>query len=276
MVNIDTVYQKVLALANKEQRGYITPQEFNLFADQAQMEIFEQYFYDLDQIKRSPGNNGEYSDVATILKDKISIFEHFQVGDATNAHNVTVANNEGDCLILIQDLPLLYRLGEISVHYPAIGKNGVCEQLTPKEFSIRNRSKLSKHDGNRPVFVKSFVGGVERIKIYPFPRTVDFVDPVTLLPVDDGSDIPAAGTDFAGVSADFIRRPATPNWSYIVAGNSKALYNLTASTDFELHRSEESELIYRILGLAGIAIEKPQLTQVAAGLEQAKVQQEKQ
>ena len=32
MVSIDTVYQRVLALANKEQRGYITPQEFNLFA----------------------------------------------------------------------------------------------------------------------------------------------------------------------------------------------------------------------------------------------------
>ena len=29
MVSIDKVYQKVLAFANKEQRGYITPQEFN-------------------------------------------------------------------------------------------------------------------------------------------------------------------------------------------------------------------------------------------------------
>ena len=52
MVDIDTVYQKVLAFANKEQRGYITPQEFNLYADQAQKEIFEQYFYDLEQYNR--------------------------------------------------------------------------------------------------------------------------------------------------------------------------------------------------------------------------------
>ena len=43
MVSVDTVYQKVLAFANKEQRGYITPQEFNMFADHAQKEIFEQY-----------------------------------------------------------------------------------------------------------------------------------------------------------------------------------------------------------------------------------------
>ena len=56
MVLIDTVYQRVLAIANKEQRGYITPQEFNLFANQAQMNIFEQYFYDLNQFRRLPGN----------------------------------------------------------------------------------------------------------------------------------------------------------------------------------------------------------------------------
>ena len=31
-VSVDTVYQRVLTLAYKEQRGYITPQEFNLFA----------------------------------------------------------------------------------------------------------------------------------------------------------------------------------------------------------------------------------------------------
>ena len=45
MVNVDTVYQKVLALANKEQRGYITPQEFDLFADKAQLEIINDYFH---------------------------------------------------------------------------------------------------------------------------------------------------------------------------------------------------------------------------------------
>ena len=53
MVNIDTVYQRVLAIANKEQRGYITPLEFNLLANQAQMIIFEQYFYDLDKVKKN-------------------------------------------------------------------------------------------------------------------------------------------------------------------------------------------------------------------------------
>ena len=58
--------------------------------------------------------------------------------------------------------------------------------------------------------------------------------------------------------------------------NDKPLYNANTSNHFELHASEESELVYRILAFAGIAIEKPQLTQMAVGLEQTKVQQEKQ
>ena len=69
-VSIDTVYQKVLAIANKEQRGYVTPQEFNLLANQAQLEIFEQYFYDLSQFMRRPGNDTIYADQVDTLKEK--------------------------------------------------------------------------------------------------------------------------------------------------------------------------------------------------------------
>lgn len=78
-VNIDTVYQSVLALANKEQRGYITPLEFNLLASKAQREIFEQYFYDINKFNKMPGNSTEFSDMLYILEEKIA---PFRVNDA--------------------------------------------------------------------------------------------------------------------------------------------------------------------------------------------------
>ena len=78
-VNIDTVYQRVLAIANKEQRGYVTPQEFNLYANQVQMDIFEQYFYDRNQFGRLPGNDTTYSDMISLLEEKIDIFERYRV-----------------------------------------------------------------------------------------------------------------------------------------------------------------------------------------------------
>ena len=56
MVNIDTVYQKVLAICNKEQRGYITPQEFNLMANKAQLDIYETYFHKMKTSYHNPKN----------------------------------------------------------------------------------------------------------------------------------------------------------------------------------------------------------------------------
>ena len=78
MVPIDTVYQRVLALANKEQRGYITPLEFNLLANQAQMQIFEQYFYDLDQVKRTDSEESSLSDMEELIKNKLTVFTSTQ------------------------------------------------------------------------------------------------------------------------------------------------------------------------------------------------------
>ena len=82
MPNVDTIYQRVLALANKEQRGYITPQEFNLFADHAQKEIFEQYFYDIEQFERDPS-----SDVDLLIEQKIQIFQR-EYGAITNGYEI--------------------------------------------------------------------------------------------------------------------------------------------------------------------------------------------
>jgi hypothetical protein len=42
---IDSVRSTVLSAVNKSNFGYITPDDFNLFAKQAQIDIFEDYFY---------------------------------------------------------------------------------------------------------------------------------------------------------------------------------------------------------------------------------------
>ena len=56
-VNINTVYTTVLYILNKEQRGYITPAEFNSLATQVQEEIFESYFPDGNQLNRPNQKN---------------------------------------------------------------------------------------------------------------------------------------------------------------------------------------------------------------------------
>ena len=87
MVNVDTVYQTVQALANKEQRGYLTPQEFNLFAIQAQNDIFEQYFYDLDAIRAENPQKRELGDSVRHILFKIG-----NTNGVTIDPNTTVLN----------------------------------------------------------------------------------------------------------------------------------------------------------------------------------------
>jgi hypothetical protein len=244
MVSIDSVYQKVLALANKEQRGYITPQEFNLFADLAQKEIFEQYFYDINQFRRIPGNNHEFSDPLKNLDQKISIFEKYD-------ESVVPVNSYSD-MFLPNDV---YRVGMIRVKYRGNPKNVIAEKIDLRQLMTYLNAPLTKPNKMIGAYYTQYPtnAGENRIKIYPTVSQDESVDRVRV---------------------SYIRKPVQPKWTYVVI-NDKPIYNGTNAIDFELHQSEESELVYRILVLAGIAIEKPQLTQSGAQLASAQIQQEK-
>ena len=226
-VSIDTVYQRVLTLANKEQRGYITPQEFNLFANQIQMDILEQYFYDINQWSRQHGNSTEYSDMLRVISEKLSCLNILLPNQPVANGVISVAND-------------IYKLGSICVSDSQV----VIEEVNHNEYKSMQLSPLTRPTVSRPIYVNRNNG----LSIYP--NTISSVD------------------------VSYIKKPVKAEWAYVVV-NDKALYNDNISVDFELHASEESELVYKILMLSGIAIEKPELTQVAAGLEGSKQQQEK-
>jgi len=193
MVSINDVYQKVLALANKEQRGYITPQEFNLFADQAQQEIFEQYFYDLNQSMRLPGNNAGHSDITTNLEEKISLFERYD-------KLVQLANDFGD--LKMSGVTDMYRLQMIRINYSGIdGGFRLAEEIQLNELNKYGSSPLGVWSKKRPVYTRySTSSGLPNIKVYPYPSL--------------NSD---------SVYISYIRKPLKPTWGYEIVGE-KALY----------------------------------------------------
>ena len=248
-VSVDTVYQRVLAILNKEQRGYVTPQEFNLFANQAQLDIFEQYFYDINQYGRVPGNDTAFSDMLNILNEKINLFE-------TNAAMTYNAS------FYWQTPANLYRLGTIVYANTVTSKslyptpNTVvntttlveAERINYNEYLMINQSEYLKPTNSRPVFVASTDG----YKVYG-----------------------AAGELIAGVTCNYIKNPTEAAWGYqMVYG--EALYDATTSVDFELHDSEETELVVKILAFAGLVVQDVQMYQIANGMEMQTVQQEKQ
>ena len=223
-ISIDTVYQRVLVLANKEQRGYITPQEFNLLANQAQQQIFEQYFYDINQRSRiepdSPGVRGE-EDLGLLLTEKIG--HHTSIGTVSSGTT----------------FPANYMIGKIFVNennfrYP-------CEKLPRNE--VLNIIKSSRHLGllaRSPIYCDSLTGS-EDIEVYNNTGQL---------------------TGSPAVNCEVITKPTDAVWGYTVV-NGKALYNSTTATNFDMHDSEETNLVIKILELAGITINKPGLAQTA-------------
>jgi hypothetical protein len=63
---------------------------------------------------------------------------------------------------------------------------------------------------------------------------------------------------------------------FVISG--KALYdpNPAKTTNFELHPSEEPELVYKILKLAGVSMKRDELARAGGSLESQQIQQEKQ
>ena len=238
-VNVDTVYQRVLSIANKEQRGYITPQEFNLLANQAQLEIFEQYFYDLNQFSRLPGNDTRHADMVTTLEEKISLFE--KTADIAGTENPT-----GTIVTMV--LPTdLYKLSTI------LYKGVEAEKTTQKDLLYIKKSPLTHPTADRPIFIRDN----DSIEVYydnTFTKT----------------------TVKANVDVHYIKKPVTAEWTYILGTNNEALFLADTKVDFDLHVSEETNLVIKILELAGVVIKQPDLYQIADKEEIETIQQEKQ
>jgi len=74
---INSVRNTVLSILNKNNYGYISPADFNLFAKQAQLDIFEDYFYQYNyqinkENKRMSGSG--YADITKGYEEVINIF----------------------------------------------------------------------------------------------------------------------------------------------------------------------------------------------------------
>ncbi len=228
MVNIDTVYQKVLAIANKEQRGYITPQEFNLLADKTQKEIFDSYFHDAKTAYHKPKNAiGVAFDNVEILQEKLQPI----------IKSSTITTTAGDNVI---------SLSSNSYYTDALTIVGGAElvEITYKEALLRESNPLTKATLSRPTY-------------YRTPSSSTSVRSVTVLPV------PVVDTSYSHVYYADLNSSATftPKWGYVVI-NDNALYNANTSNNFALHASEEELIVNRILQLSGIIVQDVGLIQV--------------
>ena len=236
-INVNTVYTTVLSILNKEQRGYITPEEFNKLATQVQLEIFENYFEDLNQQLRVPQADSEYANRQKNIDNCISIFK--TIGNTT--YDVA-----GGYFLPPSDL---HRIGTVIYK-----DEKELQRVERNDFLNINLSPLTKPTTQFPVYLYEQVvqgtGGANT------GETHIFVKPTTIVTAAD-------------ITVSYIRKPADVAWAYQQLGggtwsSGPYIYNAGASTQFELDDTEQTEVILRILAYAGVVIRDPQIVQAAS------------
>jgi hypothetical protein len=109
---INSVRNTVLSVLNKNNYGYISPSDFNLYAQQAQMEIFEEYFSDynktitLENARRSGTDYAELSKAIAEFMDLFIVDKNLYpkpnaLGNDTNQFYNPSATTTGDTAYMI-------------------------------------------------------------------------------------------------------------------------------------------------------------------------------
>jgi hypothetical protein len=334
-ISVDTVYRTVLLILNSEQRGYMTPDEFNKIGTQVQRQIFERYFEDLNQQVRIPQSDMEYSDRIAITDEKISEFKTESDAVSTGANTFTLPSD-------------LYRLGSLTYEPSGIMPVEV-QRVGRAEFYNIRKSPLTAPTNSKPIYL------YEDNKVEVYPSTIvnniksqyvkkptdvrwgyeignlgqytftdyqynanDLVSGSTInittqtnLPLVDPSggfspprnrtNIQATNTSGSGSGATFsvfidqtngntlsvtinsigtgynlgdtisfdaslfaTTTPVGPNLTVTLLAENMLSSTTRGFNNFDLHNSEQTELILRILLYSGVVINDPSVVQVAA------------
>lgn len=237
-INVNTVYTTVLAILNKEQRGYLTPYEFNTLAKQAQLEIFEKYFDDLNVQLRSPQNTSEYADRVKTLQEKINAFETSAVVP------VTLSGSFGQYNFSAQN-PAVHRFGMLEYTNGSLLPVEV-EKVPKHEFLLTRRSQLTAPTSKYPI---CYIEGTT-INILPGIASV----------------ASANGSPAQVYNLEYVKKPVDPVWGFTVGALGQYIYDSgSASVDFDISSLDQSELILKILTYAGVIVRDPEIVQAAAG-----------
>jgi hypothetical protein len=130
---INAVRNTVLAVLNKNNYGYISPQDFNLYAKQAQMEMYEEYFSSYNKVINAENARMSGTDYADIRKTIAEVMEGFLmknnllnvVGLLGNNFSVPSLGTTGDSAYMINTI----------ITYPVILATGTnTSVLNPQEL----------------------------------------------------------------------------------------------------------------------------------------------
>jgi hypothetical protein len=240
-INVNTVYTTVLSILNKEQRGYLTPYEFNQLATQVQLEIFEKFFEDYNQYIRMPKTDVEFASRMDHIHEEFQVFEE-------NKDASAVTSNVYD----LPTTPAVHRFG--SAFLTRASGNPEIEIVSRREYHEYILSPLTQPTINHPIGIYH----KDKLTVYPSVNSPAVSD----------------------VKFNYIRKPADVVWAYEVGPQGQFIWDGSpgatgpfiptgGSINFEISESQQTEVIIEILKYAGVIIRDPQIVQSASQLSAA-------
>ena len=237
-INVNTVYTTVLYILNKEQRGYVTPTEFNSIADLVQREIFTSYFPDGNQQNRRNQNNTENdTEFFNMYKDTAYLLHPFE-------KEITFVYNTANTGFTPQFPATVYRVGEVVSTYTGQPQYDSITQLTSKkDFDKITRSKLTAPTKQNPLY---------------------YITNTTIAPATEQQLLLKISPIPNSIKVNGLTTPTLPIWGFTVGSLGQFIYNPNASVNFSLDVSELPNLIINILKYFGVVINDPTIIQVAS------------
>ncbi len=249
---INSIRNTVFFLLNKDNRGYISPLEFNSFAKMAQLEVFEQYFGDFarqTQLQNLRKRSLGFGDMAEQLENKISTFAtsatlNYTDVDATSSD--PAETNPGGVEDYFSHPSNYYKL--INLTYGG----RTLQEVNKFKFDMLLNSNLTAPSVRFPVFYR------EDSNIFVRPLSIYYTGTTP-----QNAEVP--------LIMNYIRKPLDPIWGYTSVGGNP-VYNAAATTNFEVSAEDEVNLIIKICKHAGLAIREVDVVSAMTNEEQIDLQ----
>jgi hypothetical protein len=242
---INSVRETVLSVLNKNNYGYLSPSDFNLFAKQAQYEIFTEYFQTYNGLINSENvrrSGTDYADMKRNMEENMEVFFRVDplVHNSNNIYYLPSVPTTGYDYFFINKILCKSNTGTLL---------GEAEKVSNGKITMLNNSNLTAPTLKYPAYT------IQGEKIAVYPDTINGA---------------------SSVECHYFRYPKDPKWTYISLSNGAPMFDQTQSDyqDFEVRPEDEVTLVIKILEYAGISIRESDVYSFAKNEEREKTIQQ--
>lgn len=305
---INSVRNAVLTILNKNNYGYISPADFNLLAQNAQMELYEEYFSNYNKsinAENVRASGTEYADIKKPISETLESFlvSAFLVPKYTNNYYLPSVTTTGTSFYMLnkvivynQQITTGTATGILPLSLVDAGATFVADGIQPGDVVVNTStfqsaevvlvasptllvlsSNIFTGLDNYAVYKVDENSEVEHVTNANITRLVNsnLTTPSSLYPayaiIGDTMTIhPDTVQGYGSVRADFFRQPYPPKWTYSLLSSGEPVFDQSQPDyqDFELPLEDEYKLVTKILEYCGIVIRETQVTQFGMAQQQ--------